>query len=48
MLQGISHDLRTPLTIISGSADILKREGNKLSDVAKYTLYDQYLMTLHG
>lgn len=40
LLRGISHDLRTPLTNISGSADILKREGNKLSDVEKYTLYE--------
>lgn len=31
LLRGISHDLRTPLTTISGNADMIRSQGDKLS-----------------
>ena len=40
LLRGISHDLRTPLTNISGSADILRQQGKTLTAVEKQTLYE--------
>lgn len=39
LLRGISHDLRTPLTAISGNAGILLNQSNDLSDDQKRKLY---------
>ncbi|MEG1887734.1 MAG: ATP-binding protein, partial [Oscillospiraceae bacterium] len=39
LLRSISHDLRTPLTSISGSAGILLANGEKLEDQKKQQLY---------
>lgn len=39
MLRSISHDLRTPLTTISGNAGLLVEESNTLSDEKKEKLY---------
>ncbi|WP_281165800.1 sensor histidine kinase [Liquorilactobacillus sicerae] len=40
LLRGISHDLRTPLTNIAGSIDILRQEINALSRDEQLTLYN--------
>lgn len=43
LLRSISHDLRTPLTTISGNADALLLNGNKLdAEVRKQMLLDIY------
>ncbi|HBC30969.1 MAG TPA: histidine kinase [Clostridiales bacterium] len=39
LLRGISHDLKTPLTSISGNAEILTKDGTLLSDQQKGRLY---------
>ncbi|WP_294577632.1 DUF4118 domain-containing protein [uncultured Thomasclavelia sp.] len=39
LLRSISHDLRTPLTSISGNASVLMNDGNNLSEEKKYDLY---------
>ena len=39
LLRSISHDLRTPLTSISGNADMLLSDGPKLSEEAKRKIY---------
>lgn len=39
MLRGISHDLRTPLTSISGNANILMSNGEYLNEETKQGLY---------
>ncbi|MRX81463.1 sensor histidine kinase [Eggerthella guodeyinii] len=39
LLRTISHDLRTPLTSISGDADVLLHEGGALSEEQKERLY---------
>ena len=39
LLRAISHDLRTPLTSISGNAGILMERGNALDEVKKQSLY---------
>lgn len=39
LLRAISHDLRTPLTTISGNADILLTNGVKIKDTEKTQLY---------
>lgn len=39
LLRSISHDLRTPLTAISGSAGVLLSGGNALSEDKRHTLY---------
>lgn len=39
LLRSISHDLRTPLTSISGNADILMTNGNLLTNEHKQKLY---------
>lgn len=39
LLRGISHDLRTPLTSISGNADILLTSSDKITDEQKNQLY---------
>lgn len=39
LLRGISHDLRTPLTTISGNANILMSNGDYLTDKTKNELY---------
>lgn len=52
LLRSISHDLRTPLTSISGNADILRETGDLLDQVTKEGLYEtiyddaQWLMRL--
>ncbi|MEA4974065.1 MAG: DUF4118 domain-containing protein [Candidatus Metalachnospira sp.] len=38
-LRAISHDLRTPLTSISGNADMLMNERTALSEIQKHELY---------
>lgn len=40
LLRAISHDLRTPLTSISGNAGVLRAEGEKLNEDKKQKLYD--------
>ncbi|MFT8392660.1 MAG: sensor histidine kinase KdpD [Liquorilactobacillus ghanensis] len=40
LLRGISHDLRTPLTNISGSIDVLRRQIDLISREEQLTLYD--------
>lgn len=40
LLRMISHDLRTPLTSISGDADMLLSEGGRLSDEQKRRMYE--------
>ncbi len=40
LLRSISHDLRTPLTSISGHASLLKTAGTQLTNEQKYTLYE--------
>lgn len=39
LLRGISHDLRTPLTAISGNADVLMKETMHLSDEKRNKIY---------
>lgn len=39
LLRSISHDLRTPLTGISGNANMLIRHGDELSDETKKEIY---------
>jgi len=39
LLRSISHDLRTPLTSISGNADILISSGDIIEKEARYNLY---------
>ena len=39
LLRSISHDLRTPLTSISGNAGVLLNNSNVLSEVQKHSLY---------
>lgn len=39
LLRSISHDLRTPLTSISGNADFLLNNSDKLSDQQKRSMY---------
>ncbi len=39
LLRAVSHDLRTPLTSISGNADILLREQGHIQEVEKRRLY---------
>ncbi len=39
LLRGISHDLKTPLTSISGNAEILTKDGTLLNDQQKSRLY---------
>lgn len=39
LLRTISHDLRTPLTTISGNANILMNNGHKLDDETKKEIY---------
>lgn len=40
LLRSISHDLRTPLTGISGNADMLIKHGEELSDSTKLEIYN--------
>lgn len=40
ILRSISHDLRTPLTSISGNADVLLRSQDKMSLKQKYKIYN--------
>jgi len=39
LLRAISHDLRTPLTSISGNAELLMKNQNLIQDGQKYKLY---------
>lgn len=51
LLRSISHDLRTPLTSISGNAGILLSNGSTLNEDKKYSLYkniyDDSLWLIH-
>lgn len=40
LLRSIGHDLRTPLTAISGSAAVLRESGERLSDAKRHELAD--------
>lgn len=40
LLRSISHDLRTPLTGISGNADMLIKHGDELSESTKMEIYE--------
>ncbi len=40
LLRSISHDLRTPLTSISGDAAILMKNNSELSEHQKYNMYE--------
>src|SRR5699024_708229 len=40
LLRSISHDLRTPLTSISGNASVLINESKNLDDEKKQQLYE--------
>ncbi|MDO4590122.1 MAG: sensor histidine kinase KdpD [Slackia sp.] len=39
LLRSVSHDLRTPLTSISGNAEVLMESGARLSDAQRAALY---------
>ena len=39
LLRAISHDLRTPLCSISGNADVLVNNGDRLDEATKYQIY---------
>lgn len=39
LLRSISHDLRTPLTSISGNAGVLLSHGEEMSEITKHQLY---------
>ncbi len=40
LLRSISHDLRIPLTSISGNASMLMSNGNQISESQKYQIYE--------
>ena len=43
LLSAVSHDLRTPLTAITGAASLLTGESDQLSDVARHELAESIL-----